>query len=1289
MKIRLLSLALGLAGCFGATLAATPANVNLTPVAKEMTVGEGELLLPAQFSISHSGLTDDMAKEIDKFIAVFNRATGLQATASTQAGGLISVALDPAIAPEGYVLDITAQGASIKASTPAGLFYAFQTVKKILPANVALGLTDASATYSLPVVSIADEPRYPWRGFELDVARHFFSVEQVKRMLDIMAVYKMNRFHWHLTDDQGWRIEMPKYPRLTSEAACPQNCYWWDFDARQRYTTNEMYGPHFYTVEQMKEVVEYARNLHIEVCPEVDLPGHMVAAIAAYPEFSCTPDAPHPVRYYPGVSQDVLDISNPAVVQFTKDIIDELASIFTYEYIHIGGDECPTNAWANSASCQQFKKDHGLSSDRALQNWLTKELADYAMEKHGRKLACWNEVITASGADKNMIKDADILIYAWLSANTANNPSKQAAELGLRSVWCSTSHYYLDYPQGNTPEDPIGMGGVVNLERTYNATPDYEESKRELYYGVNCNLWTEYIAEPKHVEYMALPRMIAVAETGWSPQSKKNFNDFKFRFNADTRMLDLGNYTYARHYVDAQASEVVYPQEGKFYRLITRVSADANRRDRCIELVRDGSPLIASNSAVAGLLWTNVRAESGSDDYDWQYWTFEADPAGSGKYAMVNRKAPQGSVNHTMQGSSVNATWSYDNTNKHYEFILGEHFGADGQNNFYSVRSAGGATHWLNCAQAAQNLKVNNWADPTDGDGGLWLFALEGTEGLDNTTIYPEFTQLENGKIYVFENLKPVTQGICLAEVNNELSSSPSPWSSKAWIVESLGYDPATHVQTLKLRNAHTGNYISALESTATNTVKEAESYNGFAGINNGGFGVTLTSNPDNAATIALHRLAGDSDAMVLEIDGKRLFAFGAESTVKPNGVNAREGAPAQQGATWKPAPVSADDCGYYNVNGTVYFRTAPIADPATEPSPVENTRIVKAEEATPATPADYPTYKYYDVTLEFTHFTVTYTIRDANNVNFDPVTVTVAKGETYTPAAPQLNFLKNGRLNNAPQSVVVTANLAYDATYDAFTGILGPKKLGDAVETVTAGNTYVIYDAHDTRHAYRYASGTSVYGTNDLESAGPSAAWVLEETDKATQFNVRNVANGLYVQALKSSATATLASDPYAFKFTRASGHWTIANSKGTMYWDGSDGANLPLVGWGSGSGHPYQLYPVVAGNPYFSIVINEVDQDGEPMSSRTVCVKPGSSYIFAAASSPAKQLKSVEGNEGMDNITENKTITVTYEIAKSSISDINAAKAPCSGIFDLQGRPVANPGHGIYIVNGKKLKL
>lgn len=1263
MKLRLISSIFACLALFVSASAET-AFINLTPQPKQMEVGTGELTLPASFVIADATLADDMKAEVAKFIETFGTATGITVTEGSE--GLFTVSKNSSLHEEGYTLDITTGGVNIEAATPAGLYYAFQTIMKVMPANVILGKY-AAGTYTLPVVTINDEPRYHWRGMEIDCARHFFSIEQLKKMLDIMAVYKMNRMHWHLTDDQGWRLEMPKYPKLTTMAATPLNNYMYDFDAGTSYMLNEPYGPYYYSVEDMKELVAYAKERHIEICPEIDMPGHMQAAIAAYPEFSTTPEGEHPVRYWPGVSSDVLDISNPAVVQFLKDIMDQLIEIFPYEYIHIGGDECPTTAWANSESCQQFKRDYGLKSDQAIQNWLTRELNEYVKPK-GRKLICWNEVLTAAGADKEMAKEADLLIYAWLNAGAADNPSKQAADLGLRSVWCSTSHYYIDYPQWGGSDEPLSMGHPITLETVYNARPDYEEDKKELYYGVNCNLWTEYISDPKHLEYNALPRMIAVAETGWTPEAKKNFDDFKKRFNADTRLLDLGNYTYGRHYVDGASQDVVMPESGKFYRLITQASADANRRDRCIELVHDGCPLISEKSATTGRLWTNTQAAEGSDCYDWQYWTFEADPNGSGKFAMVNRKAPNGSVNPAMSGSSISASWNYDFSTKHYNFILGEQFAYTDKGYTYTIRSDKGDNWWLNCAQAAQNQTVNNWNDPADGNGGIWLFSLEGS--VEQVGVHPAFTPLELGKSYVIANATIPMAHLATNEDGSLIVTDAEnfAWANRAWTVTSAEYDADTNIQTVTLSNTLSNRYIGTAGTPIT-TNSDATNYG--SGAFNGDLGAPIATveAARDAAQVKLYRASAQSNDLTIQIGNYKLFPVPSANSFMPNAVNGREAVAPSMNGTWTATVAEIVEYTIVSTDGSINETRAMVAGEVVSPYPNFEVKSVDGKV----------------ITLERKSRNVTYECRDTDGALWTTVSEVVPVNTSYTPLAPEFSYLKNGEIQGEYATGPLSSDMTYTVVYTptCFRGAAGESR---RVSELEIGKPYLIQDLHAERHAYRGDLGGYVKGSRTADNLAPTFTWVLEASDKDGRYYIKNLATGNYIQRVLRSQTATTGETPYAFTptYDESTQSWKIKNGSNSLCWDGVE--NLDMVGWDS-PGHPYAFCEFNP-TPYFSLTIEERDQNGELLNSSVKFVVPGSSYIFVAASRPGKNLVSVEGDEGLDEIDSNKLITVTYNLGQDAIDEIhmNQTQGP-KGIYDLTGRRLNKIGRpGIYIIDGVK---
>ena len=534
-------------------------SINLTPRAKSVEMGTGSIRLAKGFKVDCAGLPDSIAAEAIRFVKDINAATGLKAkvTGTTQKAGnkqnaLVRLAFDDKFGPEAYQLAISPKDIRIKAHTTSGFFYAFQTLKKMLPANVLAGTMDKKADYALPIVSIDDEPRFGYRGFMLDVSRHFFTLDELKRMIDVMAVYKMNVFHWHLTDDQGWRAEIKKYPRLTEVGSVAAKCRLNDMKTGP-YWTEEPYGPYFYTQDQMRELVAYAKERHIEVLPEVDMPGHFCAAMASYPEYSCTPNGTHEVATHQGgVWDDVMNVANPKAVQFAKDILTELMDIFPYPYIHIGGDECPTKAWEQNDECQQRKEQLGLKSYRELQTRFIKEMSDH-VRSHGKSLIVWNESVTAGGADLDLMATTGATVMSWHPCQAG---ARKAAELGLNTIiteyHTAQGGYYINRKQSADPDEPQGAGaGDDTVEGCYNYVPVPANVPADLqprYKGVQATFWTEWVSDRQYLEYLALPRLIAVAEAGWTQQSDKDFEDFRSRMIKDRVWLDMKGYEYGKKY---------------------------------------------------------------------------------------------------------------------------------------------------------------------------------------------------------------------------------------------------------------------------------------------------------------------------------------------------------------------------------------------------------------------------------------------------------------------------------------------------------------------------------------------------------------------------------------------------------------------------------------------------------------------------------------------------------------------------------------------------------------------
>lgn len=461
--------------------------------------------------------------------------------AGEQVTNAITLGLDPGIAnKEGYVLTTTPEGISINGQTENGVFYGIQTLRKSIPAEAK------GATILIPAGEIKDEPRFPYRGMHLDVGRHFFPIEFIKKYIDLLALHNMNTFHWHLTEDQGWRIEIKKYPKLTeigsqrSRTVIGKNTQEYD---------NTPYGG-FYTQEEAKEIVKYAQERYITVIPEVDLPGHMLAALAAYPELGCT-GGPYEVCPRWGVFEDVLCIGNDKTMQFLEDVMSEIIEIFPSEYVHIGGDEAPRDRWKECPKCQARIKAEGLKADKnhtaedRLQSYCMTRIEKFLNSK-GRRIIGWDEIL-----EGDVAPNATVMSWRGMEGGI------EAAQLGHDVIMTPTSFCYFDYYQtADTQDEPLGIGGYVPIEKVYSLEPvpaalTKEQSKHIL--GAQANLWTEYIASTEHVEYMILPRMAALAEVQWTQPEKKDFKDFTTRLARLMKFYQRDGFNYAKHVFDLKA----------------------------------------------------------------------------------------------------------------------------------------------------------------------------------------------------------------------------------------------------------------------------------------------------------------------------------------------------------------------------------------------------------------------------------------------------------------------------------------------------------------------------------------------------------------------------------------------------------------------------------------------------------------------------------------------------------------------------------------------------------------
>jgi len=536
--INLLALLALLAGVQDTTLAVIPRPLH-------MTHGTGTFLLTPATVVVTDRATRDIGYQLADWLAP---ATGYHIAVSSAAGSatqVVSVRLDPTLTrfgDEGYRLSVTRTRITIRAFRPAGAFYAVQTLRQLLPPDVFREAPVAGVPWTVPVIDIEDMPRFQWRGAHLDVSRSFMPKEFVKKYIDLLALHKMNRFHWHLTDDQGWRLEIKQYPLLTSVGAWRRNSL---VGVQRGYadTTQWVYDnvPHggFYTQDDVREVVTYAQARFITVVPEIEMPGHAQAAIAAYPWLGNTGQQLEVLAHW-GVDQNILNPSDSAI-HFMQDVLTEVLALFPSHWIHTGGDEAPKMQWQASPVAQARVRELGLHSENELQSWLTAQMSQW-LAARGRALIGWDEIL--EGGMEGLAPNAVVMSWRGIEGGIA------AAQAGHDVVMTPTSNTYFDYYQAqNVAAEPLAIGGFLPLDTVYAYEPipaalTPEQAAHVL--GTQGQIWTEYQRNPKNVEYMVFPRLVALAEVAWTPREQKNFADFSARLAKHLARLAVLDVNYRR-----------------------------------------------------------------------------------------------------------------------------------------------------------------------------------------------------------------------------------------------------------------------------------------------------------------------------------------------------------------------------------------------------------------------------------------------------------------------------------------------------------------------------------------------------------------------------------------------------------------------------------------------------------------------------------------------------------------------------------------------------------------------
>jgi hexosaminidase len=539
-----LSAVLGSAGC-----GTEPENPALIPLPESVSLRTGAYRLTAESSIRVSDLEDGELVRLAEYFAEPIRIAGdlplpvngpgaapdaaIRLTLESAAPAAAGLPDTPLARPESYEISSDPTGIEIRAASHAGLFYGIQTLRQLLPPGATTGARGtADEVWTVPALEIRDSPRFVYRGLHLDVGRHYFTPEFIKRYIDLLASYKLNVFHWHLTEDQGWRLQIDRYPRLTEvgsqrgETILEKN-----FDP---YVGDGIPYGGFYTKDEVRDIVAYAAERFVTVIPEIEMPGHSVAALAAYPELACT-EGPFEVATVWGVSDEIF-CPHERTFDFLEGVLTEVMEMFPSPYIHIGGDEAPKTRWEESDVAQEVMRREGLADENELQSWFIRRIERFLLE-HDRRLIGWDEIL-----EGGLAPQATVMSWRGVGGGI------EAARQGHDVIMTPTSHMYFDYYQAEDPSgEPLAIGGYLPLEKVYAFEPvplELGTSEARHVLGTQANVWTEYIKTPEHAEYMAYPRALALAEVAWTPAARRDWSGFAARLPAQLARLDALEVNY-------------------------------------------------------------------------------------------------------------------------------------------------------------------------------------------------------------------------------------------------------------------------------------------------------------------------------------------------------------------------------------------------------------------------------------------------------------------------------------------------------------------------------------------------------------------------------------------------------------------------------------------------------------------------------------------------------------------------------------------------------------------------